>query len=616
MDSFYSTIFVAVLALFGLLVAALIYVAQTVQDRYSTKLAERLLRGRLSLWFWFCGLVTLLLASMGSFFQAYPSGEALPLGHSISVAVHNFYYGAGTLLGVFMTLILFLLTLRRYARLLSPLTVLQEVARHLNPRTVRDIALLRLHKESPVREIGDAALRDLLDDLRGPQDEGPGTVVKPAPPSKRDAFGSALSRPLKLSDPHKTTTRPSEIEKIKNRLSAKEDTGNLEDPVGDLFEYGLSAIEKNNALAWRAFLRHLAEVLSQSTQSGYLSDDARIPFLGDALLLQGLERLTKEIEITGRYSLFLEMNDAVEQICEALMSANSWRRVFPFMKFFQDAGARALVAKDGGLFRSTVRALARIGVKSIENEQESQVFDDACRKIGWLGEKLILRGVEDSPIMPSGNETEELAEVAEGLSRLAGAIRNDKADKYPLILGDAIEVICDQALKKNEPKKVEDTILSLLGSFVDLAETLIDKESRNAGTFLWLVLTYFRQLLASRDLTNYRELRKDLYSWVGILARKTVVHNQSAGEFWGAPIPGDRDLQGLIVSFMVQMPDPYEWNAPMLDVFQKSHAHIEQAWNFIKRAGVLLGSNFGLMFDSDTGDDYGPDDPRRKHWRK
>ncbi len=610
MEAFYSTIFLAVLALFGLLVASLIYVAQTVQDRYSTKLAQRLLKGRLSVSFWFLGLLTLLLASLGLFVQAYPSDQTLTSGCSLCSTVHNLYYGAGTLLGLFLMLFFFVLTLRRYARLLSPLTVLEEMARALNPHALRDIALLRLHKEVPAPKLDDAELRELINQIRGTPDAGAKPEVKTIAHAKRNFLGRLVDQVRRSIDSYREK-RPSKIEKIKKKLGTKQSAGKLEDPLGDLFEYGLSAISKNNALAWRAFLRRLVGVFSQSARLGLLTEEAEVPFLGETLLLQGLERLCEEIEIAQRYSLLLQLNDAVEDICEAFMSVESWRRVFPFLTFFQDVGAKALYRKDGALFQSSVRVLTSIGIVSIRNEPESQVFDDVCRKIGWLGEKLILRGIEESPIMPSGNETEELGEITEGIYKLSGAVRAGKTDKYPLILKDAIEVTCDQALKKNEPRKFEHTILSLVGIHEDLAEDLIVKESKNAEAYLWLVLHYFKEVLSKYDLNDYRELRKDTFSWVGDLVQEAVAHNQPANQFWGAHIPGARDLSGLIISFMVQMGDADDWDAAMHEVFIKSHEHTHQAWAFVKRAGTELHSNFGFMFDSETGEDYALNDPRR-----
>jgi hypothetical protein len=609
-EAFYSTIFVAVLALFGLLVAALIYVAQTVQDRYSTRLAQRLLKGRLSWTFWLLGFLTLVLASLGLFLQAYPTDQTLPFGLSLCATINNLYYGAATLSGVFLTLLFFILTLRSYSRLLSPLTVLEEMARGLTPRTVRDIALLRLHNEVPPPQIDDAELRELINRIRGAPNPVSQPEIQAKAAKKRRFLGQLLGqlrRPV-----HFFRKKPSEIEEIKKGLAARERVGKLEDPLADLFEYGLSAIGKNNILAWRVFLLRLVDVFSQSARSGMLTQDAQIPFLGDTLLLQGLNRLSEEIEIAQRYSLLVQLNDATKDICDVFASADAWRRVFPFLTFFQEIGAGALSRNDSILFKSSVRLLTSIGILSIQSERDSQVFDDVCRKIGWLGERLILHGIEETPIMPSGNEAKELQEVTEGIYRLSDALREGKTDKYPLILRDAIEVICDQALKKNEPKKFEETILSLFATHKDLAEYLVGRESVNAEAYLWLVLHYFKPILTHYDLSDYRELKRDIFSWVGILARETIAHNQEANRFWGDRISGPKDLQGLIISFMVGMGSSDDWDAAMWEVSTKSYAHIDGAWAFIKRAGAELHSNFGMMFDPGTGEDYASDDPRRR----
>jgi hypothetical protein len=44
---------------------------------------------------------------------------------------------------------------------------------------------------------------------------------------------------------------------------------------------------------------------------------------------------------------------------------------------------------------------------------------------------------------------------------------------------------------------------------------------------------------------------------------------------------------------------------------RREHKH-DSSWAFIRRAGVRLGSNFGMMFDSLTGETYPEDDPRRR----
>ncbi|MGB6786760.1 MAG: hypothetical protein WBE20_01325, partial [Candidatus Acidiferrales bacterium] len=82
--------------------------------------------------------------------------------------------------------------------------------------------------------------------------------------------------------------------------------------------------------------------------------------------------------------------------------------------------------------------------------------------------------------------------------------------------------------------------------------------------------------------------------------------------FWGARIEGPRDLCGLVISFMVQMGTPHDWDAAMREVLVKSYEHVDEAWKFIKRAAAALHSNFGLMFDPETGEDYSPEDPRRR----
>lgn len=609
MEALFSTVFVAVLALFGLLVAALIYVAQTVQDRYSTRLAQKLLRGRLSSAFWVFGFLTLISSSAGLFAEAYPHSSMI-IRSGLAPILASSPYGAAALLAALVSLVLFIFTLRNYARLLSPLTVLEEIARDLNPFTVRDIALLRLHEETEQLETSEA-IRDFLRQFEDNPSEEPQKQLSNQPSKRATPIFRVKSLFQRVTESYRKS-RPTKIQHIKDKLAAKERRRKLEDPFGDLLEYALSAITRNNALAWHGFCRQLVELFNNSARRGFLDERAEIPFPVDTLTLQGLERLQEEIEITRRFSMLLELNQAVQGICEAFASVGSWNRLVPFLSFLEDIGVKALLRKDRGVFQSSVGVLTSLGVLSMKEEPNSQIFDDVCRKIGWLGEKLVLRGIEESPAMPSGNESAELGQITETIYKMKDSVCESKTDKYPHILRDAIEVVCNQALQKNEPKKFEESLLNLFGIHTDLAENLINKESGNAETYLWLVLHYFKDVLDKYDLSDYRELRKDVFSWVGYLSQAALGHNQAVKQFWGATIPGDRDLCGLIISFIVQMGEPEDWDAPMRNTFTKADRHHDGAWDFVKRAGVQLNSNFGLMFDPATGEDYAPNDPRRR----
>jgi hypothetical protein len=145
-DVFYSTIFVAVLALFGLLVAALIFTAQTIGDRYSTKIAQRVLRGAGSVAFWFFGVLTLLMSSAALACLAFPLLQGWPGVECLERIAKYPTFGLLTLLAVFLTLLCFWITLQRYSRLVSPLGALEELGRNLDARKIRDIAILRVYE--------------------------------------------------------------------------------------------------------------------------------------------------------------------------------------------------------------------------------------------------------------------------------------------------------------------------------------------------------------------------------------------------------------------------------------------------------------------------------------
>jgi len=453
LDAFYSTVFVAVLALFGLLVAALIFAAQMVGDRYSTKIAQRLLTGRRSLTFWLVGALTLLMSSARLLTLSFPFGG----GSARIVALWEIpkytVYGFCTLLAVLFTVWFFWRTLCSYSRLVSPLGVLEELARDLDVRKIRDIAILRLY-QSPTRDeiklakfapfpIGDP------NQVNMPTSENEATNASCL--MKVDA-GRTFPWISRLRSKLGVKGRSSP-ELIKAKLCRVEKCDRLEDPLADFFEYALLAIEKNNALAWKVALRRVVAVFQEAVQDGLLAKDSDIPFLADELLLQWLGRATDEIQISRRRSFVLDLCTAVEEICTNFLSAGIWERLDGFLAFFQCVGAQAIEDVDKFAFGYSIRALAQVGSKCLDDQDAWRVFEDVSRKVGWLGEKLILRGIEDAPIMPSGDETEELGELIEAVSGLADATCNAKADSSTHVIEYAIETICRQIFERNEPEK-------------------------------------------------------------------------------------------------------------------------------------------------------------------
>ena len=609
MDVFYSTIFVAVLALFGLLVAALLFTAQTIGDRYSTKIAQRVLRGRRSVTFWFFGVLTLLMSSAALVSLAFPPRQAWRAAEILERIPKNPAYGLLTLLAVFLTLVFFWITLRRYSDLMSPVGALEELGRDLDARRIRDIAILRVYQ--PPMQV-QLSLDGIAQFLRGEHTDMPalesGTIETSVPtkPDARPIFAWAPRLKARLKSAKLSTP-----EAIKARLARVERLGKLEDPLADIFEYALLAVEKNNVVAWKSALRRIVSPFLEGTQEGMLADGIEVPFLADQLLVQWLERAAAEIQASQRRSFILDLCAAVEEVSAAFVASSLWERLDGFLGFFQRVGAQAVQDVDALSFRYPMTALTRIGTACVVDDRTANnVFEDVCRKVGWLGEKLILRGIEDAPLMPSWSETKELNEVTEAIYKLSDAVCRAEVEKYPIILKDAIEVICQQILGRNEPGKFWETMVHLLGFHRDLAQNLIARESANAPLYLSSTLHFLKEVLKNYDLSDYRELKGDIFHWVRTLAQEALAHNRPASDVWVKSNP--KDLVGMIMDFVADVGNASDWSGAMHELVIKCNGHHDEAWRFVKRAGVALQSNFGLMFDPMTGLDYAEDDPRRR----
>lgn len=604
MQTFYSTIFVAVLGLFGLLVAALFYVAQMVHTRHSSARAQKLMHGRFSQMFWLCGVLTLAMSSIGLVTQSF----AVSCRRLVQVTT-SASFGSLALIALGFTFIFFVVSIRKYSHMLSPLFLAHELAKSITLDKINDLALFRLNVTVPKpptdldisQFLSQMDMEELLDFFPASSPLGGQDT---APPPTAELPIKAKQSAKKSVDPYQ------QIEDIKLKIRTEIEKGDSDDPLSDLFELTFAIVTEHNSPVWESILGQIVMLYRQVREQGYYQEKDGIPFRGDELILQHLRDVFEEIAIGERFSLCFGLIRNVVAIAADLIEHGYGNRAYQFIDFIEDIAIVSVRRDKPLVFALCLRELGKMGRSGIE---ERHFFDHLVRVVGRVSEKLILRGVEDEPLVPGAAEQNELEAINECFSALTDAVKRAKDQIYPVVLMDIIELVSDRMMGRIEPNRFREPLLFLMIDYVELSRHVVQtSENVNAEVILYKSLRYLKELV-QKGLDGYGELESDIYSWIREFAMDTIQHNQKLVNFGTETADEIRDLSGMVIKTMLEMPNHDEWDGEMRELLIKAYDSTKEKdpMNFIHRAGKVLRRNFGLMFDWQTGKLYAKDDPRR-----
>jgi hypothetical protein len=574
MEQFYATIFGSVLAIFGLLLAATLFVAQLVETRHSSGRAQALLSGRFAAGFWAAGVATLSFSGIAILVLA-----SLPPSHALSVVVLSWQAGIFALSLTLLTLLLFVRTLNRYVGAISPLAAISDLQRDLKPTEVRALALYRLNVEPPrhagpehiIRELDQDGLERLRAVLGDQVDiEQLRTAAEQA---KREARGAAEQQDNITSE--------------KTRLSSLDARGALSDPITDLSAIAFAQISTRNIHAWRAAILSLRDFLCLIPDD-ILAEHATVPFHGDTLILTHFRELADEALSASRNRMAEELVAACGFISSHFASKGHLRRSHNFLGFLRTLGIRSARTGSDLVSIACIRAVAAVAADHV---QRRETRDEATRCIGQIGEESIRAGIR-RPGSIAFDDDSPLAEIAEAIYRVSSAIERADPAIYPSILMDIIEVICDGVLRDDDGHLVETRVLSMIGDYVDLTVNTLRREHESSDLLLGKCLRYLSSVL-QHDLRNYRELRPDIYIWYRDIALATVQHNQRSRNAIGTFADEARDLQGIVLYYLARLPDREQVAAEMRELYIKGIG-VEGREEFLRRAARLLDSTFGM----------------------
>jgi len=235
--------------------------------------------------------------------------------------------------------------------------------------------------------------------------------------------------------------------------------------------------------------------------------------------------------------------------------------------------------------------------------------DDIFRHLGWLTERLITRiGIEQKPLMRDYDYSNEYDQIFETLFTCSQAYKNRYPETYPLIFFDFVDVLFLQLVstaKNNSDQKLRENIFECLYVYFEFAEAAISKSNSRGAA---LATT---RLSASYDKVYSEGLKESAAEGIGLLVRLGLAAFDHKDKLEIVDFLSYKSIAEHIMDKVSQSQLRNKVEESVRDAYL--HSDYEKSkWSYVLEMGKRLETNFGFMFDWNTGEYYADNDPRRR----
>jgi len=579
-SSYYNTLFTIEISVFGIIAAAFFVFLQIVYSQYSYREVNIIIKNGVLITYFIVSSITTLMTAVGTFLVAFPSSTLLSWAFAYTDCFRN-------ALVSFVLLVLFFISLALFA-----------VYTFLNLRIIRPskIALLIGRRITPDRLINHLLLKY--------------------------GFSSPNDWPYALSTyfiPNSALTPPpsSVVEQSERREGAqkeyarvKKKIANAQDPMEPLHALMLKSINNMDL----ATIKEIQTVLIQISAS-FMKDNRLIVAPSEWSPYRDLTRVYLEyltdlfrvyIEMSERQksdSIKMELLDTSGQIANQVVTykRTDVEIIFSLWKAIADDA----LGKSPVVFSKIIQLYRSLGDWAFDNGVEEEKWTYSIfRDLGWLAERMITRqGIEQKPLMINYDYSNSYDHLLEAILSYSGKY-DKRPNSYPLIYFDTVQAFLSALLpvyKTQCRNDLKDTVFDCLLVFSYFAEAAIPiGNSQGAGLALWRLKDMNDELLEH----GLDESAKQAVILFVRIAAKAYDHKQTLKvvDFLDQPIDE--------YAIRILLTNPY--HDSVIHEISEAFIHRDASWEFVVEMGKHLQTNFGFMFEWQTGELYTKDDPRRK----
>lgn len=581
---FYSTLFSIEVTLLGIIAASTFVLIQMLHTSFSYK--EMLLplkRGGLFA-FYLVSVLLVLFTGVGLLHHSMGSHDFLTRWnlHSIEIFSSN-YVLTGIFISFVISIILGIYAIYEAIKLLNPPTLIKKHLDAMDVQSVENFLYMRYGVVEPVEPIlsqikfvgtdGEEEVKDMVN-----KEEAQKKYEK-----QLVQYESAKLKASKGNDVFQS------FENLFINSIAKGDRSTVQQSISDYEEKIIDIINKSEShFPYKYLAQYLGESLNVYIEACRKHDQSTLAL--------GLIRSTKSTVIT-------------------LSKKTSSNEVKELLKTLKESADLAIKTENRLLFKEIIKSYEAIGDSAFEKEDHKQdgysnLIDEVFRHLGWLAERLITsKGIEEKPMMHDEDYEDEFGILYNTLFHFDFKYSYDYADAYPLIFFDAVHVLYDRMLdyytsldedeinRQSLRPEIKDWLFSCGYVFASFARHALEKGN---GDGVSLAAMRLRQVYRSAENTKNYELAKDFIESITNLA----VRCASTDKDLKGKTLGSTNVVENLEEIILKSPFKREIESAVFESYIKvDSSESRKKIAYIKSLGKKLNTNFGLNFDSLSGED-------------
>jgi hypothetical protein len=572
---FFGSLFNLEITFFGIFIAALFVFYELVYSKYPLSKFKFLLRNSDLILFTIFIVFSILCSSSAYFYLVYDVDMIPDYNFGVTSILSSHFYGLFCIF-LFGISILFFFTF-----------VLNNIGQ-INPRKIVSMTADNIENESI------SLYLFKLYGIRSPEEALKHTLFLIDVSEVEDIDEQQLESEEELYNKY--------LEKIEN----------VDDPFLNINDVAAKSIINYELGTFNEIIKIYYDISERYIRSIQHKEDGWDPFENieykyNDLLIENSEFMLNISQYDKIKNQIIEMNNKIIKI---YFEDKLYKPIFHIINFWKKEGHKSILNNDD-VYKHIIKHLQNIAVDGLRKNDEafSDVLDQVYRNVGWLGEQLL---IEETPVKKPLMMDYEYITNYDSLLECIYSIGQEleERNEYPLIYFDAVHVVVRKIIELyeeyNEVINFDEDIWRLNHIFYSYALNAV-KEQNNRGFGLAVLRIYqtMQYLIENKiedPVNGIVELLIDLAFTSSGNPDLEII------DFFG------KDVHEWIFEKMISDINPATIERAVFDRYLSFHRNGDRktTWQFIKSMGVRLGTNFKLMFDWRSGQDYAPDDPRRK----
>jgi len=588
---FYTTTLGIEIAIFSIITAVIFVFMQLIYLNYSYKHLGFIFITPLFISFFILSFLTFIITAFG-FLSIFFTPE-----NEIQIFLSNIYVFIAILVMIIASISIFFIFVFKKIRFLQPSKALFISSGNIKFNNLR----LFLFKKYGIKSPEDLSF---IDFIQNPKYELKESDQEQKNLDKIDTGKLIISiKEFKEQDPNYKIYLK-KYRKLKNKSDL---AFNPLEPVNDIIfksivKLDIKTVTESRDILCRVIKNFISNAPKPNDKEIWNPDNNLITYFVD-LILENTEIQIDICDSQKIYTLRIEIIKTIKCLYLESIKYNNLAgldNIFSFWKKIADDS----INRDKRLFKLIISYYRDCCEKLFRNyDENSRYIENIFRNIGWIGERLLTKkDFEVKPLMMDSDYFNEYDELLELVLTFEDKYI-EQPNSYPLIYFDAIDVIFLKLIeilpKTPENYDIKNNIFQLSYIYFSFCTKAMENEnSRGAGLATLRLQENYEKLMG-------KNLEKEAKDIIKLLVRIGAYSAEYRESLKRVGFLGDTIEEFLLNKLSRENDFIDSISSELKEVIIKSYdKNMDLIWDFIKKLGKKMHTNFNFRFDWETGEDY------------